>query len=345
MNSRRVTSRDVAERAGVSRTTVSLVLNEVEGVQISQETRQRVIQVAEEMGYVPEASAQALASGRSKFIGLVLTRRPHQIVTDVFLTQILNPLIEMARRHNMRLLVEIVEEMHHRETYRALVRGRRIDGIILSGPRLNDRGLRLLEKEGFPTVLMGSLPGTAFYSVDIDNRAAARSVVAHLIRLGHTRIACITNAPVSYTAALDRLRGYRQALESAGLPYEEQLIRYGDFDPQSGYEQMNALLRLESPPSAVFVASDVVAFGAMAAIRECKLSIPDDVALVGFDDVPFAKFANPPLTTVHVPAADLARRSSEVLFQLITREQPADRRVLLDAHLIVRGSCGAQPSN
>ena len=345
MNSRRVTSRDVAERAGVSRTTVSLVLNEVEGVQISEETRQRVIHVAEEMGYVPEAAAQALASGRSRFIGLVLTRRPHQIATDVFLTQILNPLIEMARRHNMRLLVDIVEETHHRETYRALVRGRRIDGIILSGPRLNDRGLRLLEKEDFPTVLMGSLPGTSFFSVDIDNCAASRSAVTHLISLGHIRIGCITNAPVSYTAALDRRRGYRQALENAGLPFEEQLVRHGDFDPQSGYEQMNALLRLESPPSAVFVASDVVAFGAMAAIREHDLTIPDDIAIVGFDDVPFAKFAYPPLTTIHLPAADLARRSSEILFKLIKREQPTDRRVLLDTHLVVRRSCGAEPSN
>jgi DNA-binding LacI/PurR family transcriptional regulator len=345
VNSRRVTSQDVAERAGVSRTTVSLVLNEVEGVQISEKTRQRVIKVAEEMGYVPEAAAQALASGRSRFIGLVLTRRPHQIATDVFLTQILNPLIEVAHRHNMRLLVDIVGEMHHRETYRALVRGRRTDGIILSGPRLNDRGLQLLEIDGFPTVLMGSLPGTSFYSVDVDNCAASRAAVTHLIRLGHTRIGCITNAPVSYTAALDRLRGYRQALEAAGLPKDNELVRYGDFDPQSGYEQMNALLTLESPPSAVFVASDVVAFGVMAAIRERELTIPDDIAVVGFDDVPFARFVNPPLTTVHLPAADLARRSSEILFKLIKREQPAKKRVLLDTHLIVRGSCGAQPSN
>jgi LacI family transcriptional regulator len=108
---------------------------------------------------------------------------------------------------------------------------------------------------------------------------------------------------------------------------------------------MNALLTLESPPSAVFVASDVVAFGVMAAIRERQLIIPDDIAVVGFDDVPFARFVNPPLTTVHLPAADLARRSSEILFKLIRREQPAKKRVLLDTHLVVRGSCGAGPSN
>lgn len=342
MNSRRVTSHDVAKRAGVSRTTVSLVLNNVKGIQISDETRRRVVRVAKELGYVPEAAAQALASGRSKFIGLVLTRSPHHIATDAFLTQILNPLIEMARRRNLRVLLDIVEEMHHQETYLSLVRGRRIDGIILSGPRLNDEGLQALENEGFPTVLMGYLPDTSFYSVDVDNKAAAKSAVGHLIKMGHSRIACITNASLTYTSALERLRGYREALEDTGLSFDDDLVRYGDFNPQSGYKHMKGFLDLHAPPTAVFVASDVVAFGAMAAIRERDLEIPQDIALIGFDDVPFAQFMHPPLSTIHLPSADLARKSFEVLYQLIHRQRPAEKRVLLDTHLVVRQSCGAK---
>jgi DNA-binding LacI/PurR family transcriptional regulator len=342
VSSRRVTSQDVAERAGVSRTTVSLVLNDVEGVQISAETRERVIKVAQDLGYVPEAAAQALASGRSKFIGLVLTRQPHHIATDTFLTQIINPLVEMAHRRNMRLLLDIIEEVYHQETYLSLVRGRRIDGILLFGPRLHDEGLRALEKEGFPTVLMGNLPETAFYTVDIDNYAAARSAVAHLIQLGHKRIACITNGPVNYTSSLERLRGYRQALEDSGMTYNENLVRYGEFNHQSGYDQMSALLELKPRPQAVFVASDVVAFGAMAAIRDHKFVVPGDISLVGFDDIPSARFMNPPLSTVHLPSADLARKSFEVLYQLIRHQRPAKKRILLDTHLVVRQSCGAK---
>lgn len=346
VNSRRVTSHDVAKRAGVSRTTVSLVLNDVKGVQISDETRQRVFKAAEELAYVPEAAAQALASGRSKFIGLVLTRQPHHIATDAFLTQILNPLIAMARQNNLRLLLDIVEERHHKETYLSLVRGRRIDGIILSGPQLNDQGLQALEKEGFPTVLMGYLPDSSFYSVDVDNYSAAMSAVEHLVQLGHSRIACITNAPLTYTSAIERLRGFKEVVQATRSGFREELVRHGDFNPQSGYEQMKALLDLQTPPTAVFVASDVVAFGAMAAIRERQMAIPKDIAVIGFDDVPFAQFMHPPLSTIHLPSAALARISYEILYQLICRERPAKKRVLLDTHLVVRQSCGSkQPSN
>lgn len=341
MISRRVTSQDVAQRAGVSRTTVSLVLNRVEGVQISEKTRKRVIRIANELGYVPEAAAQALASRRSQFIGLILSRKPEHIATDAFLSQIINSLVEMVRQNGMRLLIDIVEDTQHRESYLELAWGRRIDGILLSGPRVDDQALMTLERDGFPTVLMGELPNTNFCSVDVDNRAAAEMAVAHLLKLGHRRIACITNASLAYTAAVDRLDGYRDALASADLPYDPQLVRYGDFGPESGRVQMGELLKLEDPPSAVFVASDVVAFGAMNAIREHGLAIPGDIAVVGFDDVPFARYVDPPLTSIHLPAVDLAQRATEILLQLIRRDEPQARNVVLDSHLVVRASCGA----
>jgi len=344
--SRRVTSKDVAKQAGVSRTTVSLVLNKVEGTQISGETRQRVIQAATDLGYVPEAAAQALVSRRSHFIGLILTRSPHHIATDAFLTQIMHSLIKRVRKSGMRLLIDIVEEKHNRETYLELAKGRRIDGILISGPRYDDQALEALREISFPMVLMGDIPGEDYYSVDVDNRAAARCAVEHLIELGYTRIACITNAPLSYTAAGARLAGYRQALEASNLPYDENLVRYGDFDPQSGYDCMKSLLDMTPVPSAVFVASDVVAFGAMRAIREQGLNIPADIAVVGFDDVPFACYIDPPLTTVRLPAADLAYKASDMLIQLIQGEEPPERKILLGTQLITRASCGSsEPDN
>lgn len=341
MVAKRVTSSQVAEKAGVSRTTVSLVLNKVEGVQISDETRGRVIEAALELGYVPNAAAQALASRRAQIIGLILTRNPHHISSDAFLNQILDGLITAAHEHSIRLLIDIVEVQHQKKAYLELVRAKRIDGLILSGPRFNDEALVSLEQERFPTVLMGQLPETDFYSVDIDNYSAAKQAVTHLVNLGHQSIACITNARPSYTAAAERLRGYRQALESQNLAYDEDLVRYGDFDPESGYHQMMDLLDGGNLISAVFVASDVVAIGAKAAMVEHGLKIPQDIALVGFDDVPLARYLDPPLTTVRLPASELATRASQILIQIIQGDPPSEKQVLLESELIVRQSCGA----
>jgi DNA-binding LacI/PurR family transcriptional regulator len=341
LSAKRITSQDVADLAGVSRTTVSLVLNDVQDIKISPATRQRVINAAEELGYVPDAAAQALASRRAQIIGFILTRQPHQIASDAFIPQILDGLLDVMHQYDMRLIIDIVEPEHQNEAYLQLVRAKRIDGFLLSGPRLGDSALKALEQDGFPTVLIGQLPDVEFCSVDIDNRAAARKAVAHLVNLGHRRIACITNAPKSYTAPVDRLAGYRLALEDAGIAYRPELVRYGNFTLESGYEQMGSLLASGEPFTAVFVASDTVALGAKAAILEHGLRVPRDIALVGFDDLPIAQYAAPPLTTIHLPVIELARQASEMLINILKGEQLACRHILLDAHLVIRQSCGA----
>lgn len=341
MGVKRVTSLDVARRAGVSRTTVSFVLNNVAGMQIREETKQRVLDAARDLGYVPDAAAQALASGRSKTIGLLLARRPHIIASDMFLTQILDVLAHEISREGMRLLLQVVEDFQDREAYLKLVRSNSLDGVIYSGPRIEDEALFSLIEHKIPTVLMGTLTGSHYYFVDIDNRAAAYRAVAHLISLGHTRIGMITNALPTYVAAVDRMNGYQDALKDAHLPVDETLIRYGEFDPESGYFQMQFLLDANPRPSAVFVASDVVAFGAMAAIRERGLAIPQDIALVGFDDVPVSRYIEPSLTTMQLPVGELARRACEIVVCLVHGDQPPESQVLLEANLVVRKSCGA----
>ena len=342
MSAKRITSLDVAKKAGVSRTTVSFVLNNVTGMQISEETRKRVLQAARELGYVPDAAAQALASGRSKTVGLLMARHPHMIASDMFLTQVLEVLVREVNQHGMRLLLQVVEDFENRASYLKLVRSNSIDGILYSGPRIEDAALFSLVERGVPTVLMGTLPGSSYYSVDVDNRAAAQRACAHLLRLGHTRLACLTNAGLSYSAAVDRLQGYKDALEAAGIPLDYDLIRYGEFNPESGYFQMKYILDATPPPTAVFVASDVVAYGAMEAIRERGLRIPEDIALVGFDDVPVSRYIEPSLTTIQLPVVELARQSCEMVVGLINGEQPAVPQVFLEANLVVRKSCGAQ---
>ncbi|GAB4531519.1 MAG: LacI family DNA-binding transcriptional regulator [Anaerolineae bacterium] len=342
MAKRRVTSRDVAKRAGVSRTTVSFVLNDVTGVNISQETRQRVLQAAQELGYVPDAAARSLASRRAYTLGLVLVRNQSHIAADAFLPQVIHGLTDSTRQAGFHLLLEPVEDVRHPDAYIHLVRAKHIDGIVLSGPRSDDEQLPVLVNEGFPVVLLGQLPGNPACFVDVDNRSAAREAVEHLIQLGHQCIGCITNAPLQYTGSADRLAGYRDALQSAGIPYQERLVRYGDFVPESGYQAACSLLRETPPPTALFVASDVVAFGAMAAIREYGLSIPDDVALVGFDDVPLARYMDPPLTTVRLPATELGSQAGQMIIKLIQDGEVGVRNVILETELIVRASCGAQ---
>ena len=338
MGNKRATSQDVADLAGVSRTTVSFVLNNVKGMNISSETRQKVLEAAERLSYIPDASAQALASRRTKAIGLVMTRSPHHIATDAFLPQIIGGLMDVVKERKLRLLIESVEAEHQDRAYLELARAKHIDGMILLTPRIDDAGLKKLAQVDIPTVLMGELTGTDLYSVDVDNRLAAQNAVEYLIKLGHTRIACITNAPQNFTSGFDRMLGYKDALLSAGISFDDRLLRYGDFDPQSGYKQMKSLLsgRLFT---AVFVASDNVAMGAKAALREAGLRVPEDISMIGFDDIPWAQYSDPPLTTIRLPAQKLARTACVVLMDLLQGIEPATRQQILDTELVIRKSC------
>ncbi|MBE7551068.1 MAG: LacI family DNA-binding transcriptional regulator [Anaerolineales bacterium] len=338
---RRITSHEVAKRAGVSRTTVSFVLNEVERAQISEETRQRVLQAARDLAYVPDAAARSLASGRTHILGLIICQPANHLMIDAYIHQVIYGLSKAGHERGFRVLLESVEDVSQPDAYTHLVRSNRIDGILLSGPRSDDMQLSALIADGFPTVLLGRLSGAPVCFVDVDNQAAAQQAVTHLVKLGHQRIACITNGPLPYTSAADRLLGYRQALLQARLDEEEDLIQYGDFDMESGYRAMQTLLAVKLRPTAVFVASDVVAFGAMAAIRDSHLSIPEDMAIVGFDDVPMARFVAPALTTIRLSAVEQGRRGGEMLIDLIEGKKLVEQQAFLSAELIVRQSCGA----
>lgn len=335
---RRVTSQDVANLAGVSRTTVSFVLNNDTRFTISKETKEKVRRAAETLGYVPNASARALASNQSNAIGLILTRDPRYIAADTFLPQILSGMLDGVKDYQLGLLVEWVEPGQQIQTYFELIKARHIDGMILMTPRYDDTGLKALEDSDIPTVMMGEVPGSNLYSVDVDNIGAAKNAVSHLIQLGHSQIACIVNAPSPYSSATQRLDGYRAALSEAGIPFDPQLVRYADFDANSGFLQMQDLLNASRPFTAAFVASDNVALGAISAIREAGLSIPEDVSLVGFDDIPVASFVSPALTTVHVPAREIAKQSCHLLVKLIRGKAPESRTFTLPTELIIRGS-------
>jgi DNA-binding LacI/PurR family transcriptional regulator len=335
---RRPTSRDVAAAAGVSRTTVSFVLNEVANVQIPEETRKRVWDAARRLGYYPNASARSLARQSSGNIGVLLCRSADRAFGDVFLMEVLIGVHRVVRARGYHILLEAVEDAAAPDAYAGMVRASHVDGLIISGPRTDDRQLRELEAEGFPVVLLGRLPESGLCQVDVDHVRAAQAAVDYLLNRGHRRIAFIGQGSEAYVATRARQRGYAQALSAAGLPLDSSLVQYANFAREGGYSAMQKLICLVDRPTAVFVGSDAVAFGAMAAVRDAGLHIPQDVAIIGFDDVPMAGDVSPSLTTVHLPAQALGQTAAELLLLLMTGDEVAAPMVLLDTHLVVRQS-------
>jgi LacI family transcriptional regulator len=337
MPSKRITSFDVAKKSGVSRTTVSLVLNNVSGISIRDVTRQRVIQVAKELNYHPDSRGRKLASGRSNTIGLVLRQSHEQVVADALLPQVLLGIEQAATAQGFQVLLKPLEP-EDCDGYMRLIHENHVDGIILSGPRLNEEEIIRLHQTGLSVMLMGQLPESGLPFVDIDAVDGSSRAVKHLIEHGHKRIAMITNASLEYTSAQQRRSGYQKALTETGIELDDSLIQEGAYTPASGNIAMGKLLELTLRPTAVFVASDVVSLGAIRAIKQAGLRIPQDMAVVGFDDIPLADYYDPPLTTIRIPAFELGRSAGDRLIRLVLGESLNQEGVLLESELVIRRS-------
>lgn len=332
----------MAALAGVSRTTVSFVLNDRAG--IPAETRDRVLRAAADLGYVPSAAAQTLASGQARTVGLVVCHARH-LLSDAFLPQAIFGLTQVATARGYRVLVEALEDVRAEHAYGALVRAKQIDGLLVLNPRADDRRLPELVAEGFPVVTIGRPPGGHGHAFDVDNVAAAHLATTHLLGLGHRRIAHVGFGSRRFTTVVERLTGYRAALDAAGIPFDDALVAFADYSAASGAEAVRALLARAGPGpapfSALFCGNDTVAIGALSALREARLRVPEDVAVVGFDDVPMAAYASPPLTTLRSPLLAMAKRASHHLVDLVEGRSFAEVTTSLPSELVIRSSCGA----
>jgi LacI family transcriptional regulator len=337
MPRKRVTSFDVAEKSGVSRTTVSFVLNDVPGISISEATRQRVQQAAKELNYHPDSTGKKLASGRSNTLGLVLRQSHEQVFADALLPQVLMGIEQAATEQGFQVLLKPLEPQDG-DGYMRLVHENHVDGIILSGPRQEEAEIIRLHHEGLPVMLMGQLPGSGLPFVDIDAVNGSTQAVNHLIEHNHRRIGLITNAAQEYTSAQQRRQGYLNALKAAGIEPEADLMQAGNYTPASGFKAMQKLLDVFPRPTAIFVASDVVSLGAIRAIKQAGLRIPQDIAVVGFDDIPMADYFDPPLTTIHIPSYGLGWASGERLVRLVQGEVLDQDGMLLESELVIRSS-------
>lgn len=341
MTTKRATSFDVAREAGVSRTLVSFVLNNVSTVSINEDTRQRVIETAKRLNYHPNASGRKLVSGKSSVIGLVLQQSKDQFFMDAFLLRVMFGIEQAVIKHGFNVLLKQIDPGLE-NGYSQLISENHVDGIILSGPRQDDSQILQYHNDGFPVMLLGQLAGSGIPYVDVNAIEGAAQATRHLIDLGHRRIGLITNAPFEYTSAQQRRQGYLNELKKSAISPDATLVRQGGFTPESGYSAMEELLKLPEPPTAIFVASDVVAAGAFQAIKNSGKRIPEDISVVGFDDIPMAPFLDPSLTTIRLPAYDLGWAAGERLAKLILGQKLTEQGVLLETELIVRKSSGAR---
>jgi LacI family transcriptional regulator, galactose operon repressor len=338
--STRLTIEEIADLAAVSRSTVSRVLNNHPSVRPT--VRARVQQVIQEHRYTPRAAARSLASRRTNVVGLLIPRSAATIFADPFFPHVIQGITETCSNHGYFLLLSMVTAEREQDFYERVLRGRHVDGLIMLSSDIDDPILPLLIRDESALVLVGRHPYlTDVNSADVDNRDGAVQGVRHLVQLGHRRIATITG-PLYMAGAMDRRDGYKQALAEAAISIRPELIVEGDYTQAGGYACMRQLLDLAERPGAVFVASDVMAAGALRAIHEAGLRVPDDIALVSFDDLPLATILTPPLTTVHQPLYELGAAAAELLLRRL--DQPDDHRpthVVLPTHLVVRQSSGA----
>src|SRR5262245_36125594 len=337
---RRVTTHDIAREAGVSRTTVSHILNNHPGIIISPKTRERVLATARRLGYVPNSAAQMLVTGRSQTIGLILSR-PDLVAIDAFVPTAIFGLNEACRAHGYRLLMEAIRDPESEDSYLNLAKSKRIDGLIVINPRKGDRGLRKAVESNFPILIFGSSGHPHENAIGTDDAHASCRAIEHLLSLGHRRIAHISYAPLVSLPANRRFEGYRKALKEAEIPFSRRLFAEGNFTCESGYLAMRKLLASDAQPTALFAGNDTLALGAMTAIREAGLAIPQEFAVVGYDDIPAAAFACPPLTTVRTHALEQGKIVGEAAIALVKGMKTGKQSSIIPLELIVRESCGA----
>lgn len=327
------TIRDVARDAGVSVATVSRVYNATGTV--AGPTRERVLRVATALGYAPHAAARSLITSRTSTLGVLLPD-----LHGEFFSEVIRGIDLEARRAGFHLLVSGSHDAE-RDMDAALrsMRGR-VDGLIVMAPAMESASAVRSLPDRFPVVLINpSDDGQPFDAITIANHDGAYAMVQHLVALAHRRIAIIRGSPRNHDAA-ERLRGWRDALRDAGLAIDPALELDGDFNEHSGYLAAQRMLALEPRPTALFASNDAMALGAMSALRDAGLAVPGDVAVAGFDDIPMARYVDPPLSSVHVDISALGERAARCLLERIA-DGGAMRRALhevLPATLVIRRS-------
>ena len=334
---KRMTMKDVADLAGVSKTTVSHVINETRFVEVS--TRSKVLQAMKELGYYPNTVARSLRSGETKTIGMIVPDS-----TNLFFADIARRIENYGYENGYSvILCNSDNNIDKQQNYINTLISKQVDGVIFISSGESREDLQRLSESEIPIVVADRIvPLNLADVVLINNEEAGYIATKYLIDLGHRRIACITGSS-ELNPSMRRVEGYRRALSENEIVVPEEYIVQGDFQFQSGEMMMTKLMNLPQRPTAVFVLNDMMAIGAVSAARRLGVGVPDDVSIVGFDDIALASLLYPPLTTMAQPTEEIARVAVELLIQKIAHQDVdhENKKYVLNARLIVRDSTKA----
>jgi len=347
MGRRSVTQKEIAQQVGVSIATVSRALNDQPGV--SPELRARILEAARDMGYSPNASARSLVTARTHCIGYIGYRYGFVLPPDLrscnVASRVLEGIDEELSRHGYHMLATYVDQeaMKGTSTPNAVLQGR-VDGLIMDGPALYPRFILQLRSMGFPIVLVDNmLSETPIDCILCDNEGGAYQAVKHLIDRHQHRHIIFLSGPAEWFSSRERAAGYRRALEEAGL--EPRIVFMSNTVVETGRQAMLTALEEYPDLTAVMAVNDATAIGAIQACRQMGRVVPDDVAVVGFDDEPWAQIHSPPLTTVRIFWHEMGAQAARRVVDLIERPHSAPVRISLATELVVRGSCGCSKEN
>ena len=334
-----VTIKDVARLAKVSVATVSRVLNA--SAPVRDDTRARVLDIARELRFAPNGAARTLSRRRASALGVILPD-----LYGEFFSELLRGIDLEAQRAGHALLVSSSHHDAHGVSVAVRAMRGRVDGLIVMAPEVSSASLASALPDGLPAVILNApaTPGAAA-AVTVDNMGGTRVVVRHLAGLGHREVAFICGPPRNADAGA-RLRGYRAAMRAAGLTVRDALVVPGDFTEEGGWRAARELLALRGPqPTAIFAANDAMAVGALLALHEARVDVPGEISIIGFDDIPIARYVTPALTTVRVAIDVLGARAASLLFRVLADPVMGGdaHREVIPAALIVRHSCGPPP--
>lgn len=335
----RVTIFDVAQAANTSYATVSRVLNNHKNV--NHQTRERVLQVIEELGYAANRNARSLAGVQTNMIGLLIHGMDRGYVSELIMS-----IEDETAAEGYDLVIYSTHRHKHKEVQfvNTLIQGH-VDGLLMMPPLNFEAYQNTLCESAVPVVLIDQASKDNTISAVIPtNKQGAYDATNYLIELGHRRIGFITG-PMEMGCSIDRLRGYKAALADHGISFDQNLSIGGNFREDDGYEAARQLLNLVPRPTAIIASNDFSAMGAYNAIRDASLLVPDDISLIGFDDIPMASYTNPPLTTVQLPIRQMGQEAVRLLLEQIKNPEQSCSPVHLSTRLMVRESCAAPRQN
>jgi DNA-binding LacI/PurR family transcriptional regulator len=331
---------EVARVAGVSRATVSRVVNG--SPKVSPDIRRSVERAIDRLGYVPNRAARSLVTRRSESIAVVITEPATRLFSDPFFPRVIRGVSTALAARDLQLVLLMPDDPHEEERTVRYLTGGHVDGVILVSLHGNDPLPSELAARRIPLVVVGRPLGVEVDHVDADNRGGAALATRHLLEGGRRRIATITG-PADMVAGIDRLAGYRDALSEAGVPADPELIAVGDFTHEGGTAAMERLLVTRPDLDAVFCASDLMAVAALGVLQTGGRRVPEDVAVVGYDDAPIATTTRPPLTSIRQPVEEMGREMVHLLVESMERRDRVPRRVILATELIRRASSTGRP--